>query len=108
VSGPVALADPLGVRTIHVETARDMLRQVEAALPADIFIGVAAVADWRLAETAPAKIKKDPQQTACLTLVENPDILAVIGRRAKDRPAMVVGFAAESESSWKTRSQTHR
>ena len=74
-----------------------MLKHVEAALPADIFISVAAVADWRVAETAPAKIKKDPQQTACLTLVENPDILAAIGRRAKDRPAMVVGFAAESE-----------
>ena len=97
VSGPVPLADPLGVRTIPVETARDMLRHVEAALPADIFISVAAVADWRVAETAPAKIKKDAQQTACLTLVGNPDILATIGRRAKDRPAMVVGFAAESE-----------
>jgi phosphopantothenoylcysteine decarboxylase/phosphopantothenate--cysteine ligase len=97
VSGPVALADPLGVRTIHVETARDMLRHVEAVLPADIFIGVAAVADWRAAETAPAKIKKDPKQAACLTLVENPDIVAAIGQRSKDRPAMVVGFAAESE-----------
>ncbi len=97
VSGPVALADPLGVRTTHVETAQDMLRQVEAALPADIFIGAAAVADWRLAETASAKIKKGPNQAACLTLVENPDILAAMGRRSKDRPAMVVGFAAESE-----------
>ncbi|MGH6843661.1 MAG: bifunctional phosphopantothenoylcysteine decarboxylase/phosphopantothenate--cysteine ligase CoaBC [Methylocella sp.] len=97
VSGPVKLADPLGVRTIHVETAREMLRQVEAALPADIFIGVAAVADWRVAEIAAAKIKKDPKQNACLTLVENPDILAAMGRRSKDRPAVVVGFAAESE-----------
>jgi phosphopantothenoylcysteine decarboxylase / phosphopantothenate---cysteine ligase len=97
VSGPVALADPSDIRTIHVETARDMLRQVEAALPVDLFIGVAAVADWRVAETAPAKIKKDPNQTACLALVENPDILAAIGRRSKDRPALVVGFAAESE-----------
>jgi phosphopantothenoylcysteine decarboxylase / phosphopantothenate---cysteine ligase len=97
VSGPVALADPLGVRTIHVETARDMLRHVEAALPVDIFIGVAAVADWRAAETAPEKIKKDPKQPLCLTLVENPDILAAMGRRSKDRPALVVGFAAESE-----------
>jgi phosphopantothenoylcysteine decarboxylase / phosphopantothenate---cysteine ligase len=97
VSGPVALADPSGVRTIHVETARDMLRQVEMALPADIFMGVAAVADWRLAETAPAKIKKDPKGTACLTLSENPDILAAIGRRSKDRPALVIGFAAETE-----------
>ncbi|MGH6842287.1 MAG: phosphopantothenoylcysteine decarboxylase, partial [Methylocella sp.] len=97
VTGPVALADPLGVRTIHVETAREMVKQVEAALPVDIFVGVAAVADWRVAETAPAKIKKDPQQPPCLTLVENPDILAAIGGRSKDRPALVVGFAAESE-----------
>jgi phosphopantothenoylcysteine decarboxylase/phosphopantothenate--cysteine ligase len=97
VSGPVALADPSGVRTIHVETARGMLKQVEAALPADIFISVAAVADWRMAETAPAKIKKDPKGTACLTLTENPDILAAVGRRSKDRPALVIGFAAETE-----------
>ncbi|MGH6852215.1 MAG: bifunctional phosphopantothenoylcysteine decarboxylase/phosphopantothenate--cysteine ligase CoaBC, partial [Methylocella sp.] len=97
VSGPVALADPTGVRTIHVETAQEMVKQVEAALPADIFIGVAAVADWRVAETAPEKIKKDASQAACLTLVENPDILAAMGRRSKDRPALVVGFAAESE-----------
>src|SRR5438105_5590810 len=96
-SGPVNLADPLGVKTVPVETAREMLRQVEAALPVDIFIGVAAVADWRVVETAPAKIKKDPKQTTGLTLTENPDILAAIGRRSKDRPAMVVGFAAESE-----------
>jgi phosphopantothenoylcysteine decarboxylase/phosphopantothenate--cysteine ligase len=97
ISGPVALPDPLGVKTLHVETARDMLREVEAALPADIFIGVAAVADWRVAETAPEKIKKDPQRSACLTLVENPDILAAVAQRAKGRPALVVGFAAESE-----------
>ena len=97
VSGPVTLADPSGVRTLHVETARDMLRQVEAALPADIFIGVAAVADWRAAETALVKIKKVPKQTTGLTLAENPDILAAIGRRSKDRPALVIGFAAESD-----------
>ena len=97
ISGPVAQADPVGVKTFHVETARDMLREVEAALPADIFIGVAAVADWRVAEAAHTKIKKDANKTPCLTLVENPDILAAIGRRAKERPALVVGFAAESE-----------
>jgi phosphopantothenoylcysteine decarboxylase/phosphopantothenate--cysteine ligase len=97
VAGPVALADPCGVRTIHVETAGEMLRQVEAALPADIFIGVAAVADWRAAETATMKIKKEPKETIGLTLTENPDILAAIGRRSKDRPALVIGFAAESE-----------
>ncbi len=97
ISGPVALADPLGVTTLHVETARDMLRQVEAALPADIFICVAAVADWRVAETSASKIKKDPKKTPSLTLLENPDILAQIGRRSVGRPALVVGFAAESE-----------
>jgi phosphopantothenoylcysteine decarboxylase/phosphopantothenate--cysteine ligase len=97
ISGPVALADPWGVSTRHVETAQEMLKQVEAALPADIFIGVAAVADWRVAKTALEKIKKHPKQTPALTLVENPDILAAIGRRSKDRPALVVGFAAESE-----------
>jgi len=97
ISGPVALADPLGVKTLHVETARDMLREVETALPADIFIGVAAVADWHVAKTAHTKIKKNPKQTPCLTLVENPDILAAVGQRSKGRPALVVGFAAESE-----------
>ncbi len=97
VSGPVALADPLGVKTIHVESAQNMLRQVEAALPADIYIGVAAVADWRAAETAAAKIKKDSKRTVGLKLVENPDILATVGQISKDRPALVVGFAAESE-----------
>jgi phosphopantothenoylcysteine decarboxylase / phosphopantothenate---cysteine ligase len=97
ISGPVALADPLGVKTLHVETARDMLREVETALPADIFIGVAAVADWRVAETARAKIKKDTEHPARLTLVENSDILAAVGQRSKGRPALVVGFVAESE-----------
>jgi phosphopantothenoylcysteine decarboxylase / phosphopantothenate---cysteine ligase len=98
IAGPVALADPPGIKTVHVDTARDMLREVEAALPADIFISVAAVADWRVAKTALEKIKKDAKQAPCLTLVENPDILAAVGRRSKDRPALVVGFAAESEN----------
>jgi phosphopantothenoylcysteine decarboxylase / phosphopantothenate---cysteine ligase len=97
VSGPVALADPLGVRTVHVETAMDMLREVEAALPAEIFVGVAAVADWRVVETSPVKLKKQPKQSVSLTLVENPDILAAVGRRSKSRPALVAGFAAESD-----------
>ncbi len=97
VSGPVALADPLGITTIHVETARDMLREVEAALPADIFIGVAAVADWRAAEISAAKIKKSPNLPHSLALLENPDILASIGRRSNGRPSLVAGFAAETE-----------
>lgn len=98
ISGPVALADPPGIKTVHVETAQDMLREAEAALPADMFIGVAAVADWHVAEQTAGKIKKKPDWTPVLTLVENPDILASIGRRVKDRPALVIGFAAESEN----------
>jgi len=94
ISGPVALADPLGVKTLHVETTRDMLREVETALPSDIFIGVAAVADWHVAKTAHTKIKKNPKQTPCLTLVENPDILATISKAGPRRPKLVVGFAA--------------
>ncbi|WP_036262620.1 bifunctional phosphopantothenoylcysteine decarboxylase/phosphopantothenate--cysteine ligase CoaBC [Methylocapsa aurea] len=97
VTGPVALQDPLGIETIHVETARDMLKAVEAALPADIFIAAAAVADWRAAETAPQKIKKGPKSAAALALVENPDILEIIAKRATGRPALVIGFAAETE-----------
>jgi phosphopantothenoylcysteine decarboxylase/phosphopantothenate--cysteine ligase len=97
VSGPVALADPPGVTTIHVETAEDMLQAVEAALPADIFIGAAAVADWRTSEAAPEKLKKGGAATQTLTLIENPDILAAVARLKQDRPALVVGFAAETE-----------
>jgi phosphopantothenoylcysteine decarboxylase / phosphopantothenate---cysteine ligase len=97
ISGPVTLADPMGVTTIHIETARDMLSEVEAALPADIFIGVAAVADWRAAEVSSSKVKKNSNQVHSLALVENPDILAAVGRRADGRPSLVVGFAAETE-----------
>ena len=96
VSGPVTLPDPPGVETRHVETAREMLAAVEAALPADIFIGAAAVADWRV-ETAPDKIKKQQGGGApTLILVENPDILARVAARETERPALVVGFAAET------------
>jgi phosphopantothenoylcysteine decarboxylase/phosphopantothenate--cysteine ligase len=97
VSGPVGLQDPLGVETIHVETAREMLRAVEAALPADIFIAAAAVADWRPAEPEAQKIKKNGESVPSLSLVENPDILATIAARSAARPALVVGFAAETE-----------
>ncbi len=97
VTGPVALADPPGVKTIHVETAREMLRAVEAALPADVFIAAAAVSDWRAATAAGEKIKKGANGAPALTLVENPDILAAIAGRSPGRPALVVGFAAETE-----------
>jgi phosphopantothenoylcysteine decarboxylase/phosphopantothenate--cysteine ligase len=95
VSGPVAIADPPGARTVHVETAREMLQAVEAELPADAAVFCAAVADWRV-EGAAQKIKKGPGGPPALVLVENPDILATIGRHAK-RPRLVVGFAAETE-----------
>ena len=98
VTGPVALADPVGVGTTHVETAREMLAAVESALPADGAVFVAAVADWRVDGVAGEKIKKRPGESAApsLSMVENPDILATVGHHAQ-RPAIVVGFAAETQ-----------
>jgi phosphopantothenoylcysteine decarboxylase/phosphopantothenate--cysteine ligase len=97
VSGPVALPDPAGVTTIHVDSARDMLAAVEQALPADIGVFAAAVADWRVANAGEQKIKKRDGALPNLSLAENPDILATIARRAEGRPALMVGFAAETE-----------
>ena len=96
VSGPVTVPDPAGVQTIHVETARQMLEAVEAALPADIFIGAAAVADWRVGAALVEKLKKGASGPPTLGLVENPDILATVASHAR-RPRLVVGFAAETE-----------
>ncbi len=99
VAGPGALPDPPGIDVVHVETARRMLGAVEAALPADIAIFAAAVADWRMAETAQEKIKKGAKGGApTLALVENPDILKAVASRAANRPPLVIGFAAETES----------
>jgi phosphopantothenoylcysteine decarboxylase/phosphopantothenate--cysteine ligase len=98
VSGPVTLADPAGVTTVRVETAREMLEAVETALPVDVAVMAAAVADWRVAAEAAEKIKKGPDGAPSLAFVENPDILATIGRHATLRPRLVVGFAAETES----------
>ena len=95
VSGPTALAAPAGVRRVDVETAREMLQACEQALPADAAVFVAAVADWRPAETADRKAKK-AEKGAALALVENPDILATIARPGPSRPGLVVGFAAET------------
>ena len=98
VSGPVAIADPDGVEIIHVETARDMRDAALAALPADVAIMAAAVADWRVARESHGKIKKDGSGKAgALELVENPDILATIGKHETLRPGLVVGFAAETD-----------
>ena len=95
VSGPTCLPPPAGVDVVPVETARQMLEAVERALPADMAIFAAAVADWRVAEAANAKLKKTGDAAPTLTLVENPDILATIARHEK-RPNLLVGFAAET------------
>jgi phosphopantothenoylcysteine decarboxylase / phosphopantothenate---cysteine ligase len=97
ISGPVELNDPAGVTVSHVESAREMLHRVEAALPADIAIFAAAVADWRVASEGVQKLKKTPAGMPPLQLVENPDILAAISKLSDKRPPLVIGFAAETE-----------
>src|SRR6185437_2324812 len=99
ISGPVQVADPHGVKIVKVESAREMLDAVERALPADVAIFAAAVADWRVANAAQQKLKKQPgKSTPELPLVENPDILATIAKRKSQRPNLVIGFAAETEN----------
>ncbi len=97
IAGPSALPDPQGVRVIHVETAQTMLEAAEAALPVDIAVFSAAVADWRAASVQPEKIKKGASAPQ-LRLVENPDILKTISKRVENRPLLVIGFAAETEN----------
>jgi phosphopantothenoylcysteine decarboxylase/phosphopantothenate--cysteine ligase len=98
ISGPVALPDPQGVTVVKVETAHEMLAATLAALPADIAICAAAVADWRAAEEATQKLKKQNQVEAELKLALNPDILATIAKPGPKRPRLVIGFAAETEN----------
>lgn len=96
VAGPVDIADPAGVTAVHVETARQMQAAVEAALPVDVAVMVAAVADWRTADSAERKIKKQPGgEPPVLRMTENPDILHGVGHHPA-RPALVIGFAAET------------
>ena len=97
ISGPVNLAAPEGMRLVPVQTAREMLEGVRAALPADMAIFAAAVADWRVKNVANTKLKKGEGGPPVLELEENPDILATIARSSK-RPPLVVGFAAETEN----------
>ena len=97
VSGPTQLADPPGVSMRHVTTAREMMAACDAALPVDIAVCAAAVADWRAATETDAKIKKKGAPPA-LQLVENPDILATLSTAGTRRPRLVVGFAAETEA----------
>ncbi len=98
IAGPVDLGDPAGVTVKHVESAREMLHRVEAALPADIAIFAAAVADWRVANEGEQKLKKTAAGMPPLQLVENPDILATIAKLQDRRPGLVIGFAAETEN----------
>ncbi|MBL3595559.1 bifunctional phosphopantothenoylcysteine decarboxylase/phosphopantothenate--cysteine ligase CoaBC [Rhodovulum sulfidophilum] len=97
VTGPASVPPPAGVDLVRVETAREMLAAVEAALPADAAVFAAAVADWHVANAADRKMKKDGSGRAPdLDFAENPDILARIAGRAEGRPRLVVGFAAET------------
>ncbi len=97
VSGPTHEPAPSGVQIVPVETAVEMLAACEAALPVDVAVMAAAVADWRAERVAGHKLKKDGGGPPLLRLAENPDILARIAQRANDRPALVVGFAAETD-----------
>jgi phosphopantothenoylcysteine decarboxylase/phosphopantothenate--cysteine ligase len=97
IAGPVHLVTPPGVIRIDVETALEMQAEVEKALPADIAIMVAAVADWRPADTASQKIKKDGSAPVPLNVTENPDILAGLAKHAQ-RPGLLIGFAAETQN----------
>ncbi|MBX9945929.1 MAG: bifunctional phosphopantothenoylcysteine decarboxylase/phosphopantothenate--cysteine ligase CoaBC [Reyranella sp.] len=98
VSGPVAVGDPAGLRTVHVESADQMLAACLAAGRVDVAVCAAAVADWKAAKPAGAKIKKKTgTQPPAIELTPNPDILATLSKPGPGRPALVVGFAAETE-----------
>ncbi len=97
ISGPTALPGPVGLKTIRIETAEEMLREVLEALPADIAICAAAVSDYRPAKIATQKLKKDGENGLTLKLEQNPDILKTLSN-SPDRPALVIGFAAETEN----------
>ncbi|HTU53810.1 MAG TPA: bifunctional phosphopantothenoylcysteine decarboxylase/phosphopantothenate--cysteine ligase CoaBC [Acetobacteraceae bacterium] len=98
VSGPVALPDPPGIVVRHVETGAEMLAACRSALPADIAVCAAAVADWRVKDAAPHKIKKQPGAAPpSLALAPNPDILATLAAPGPARPRLVIGFAAETD-----------
>jgi phosphopantothenoylcysteine decarboxylase/phosphopantothenate--cysteine ligase len=97
VSGPTAEPDPPGVTVRHVETAEEMLEACRTALPADVAVCAAAVADWRVASPATRKLKKGKSGSPTIELVPNPDILATLSAPGKARPQLVIGFAAETE-----------
>ena len=98
VSGPTQEPTPAGVKLVAVETAAEMLSACEAALPVDVAVMAAAVADWRVETAAEHKLKKDGGGPPVLRLAENPDILSRVAQRGNDRPALVIGFAAETDN----------
>ncbi len=97
VSGPTQLTNPPGVSVVAIESARQMLEACKAALPVDVAVCAAAVADWRVDTAAGNKLKKKGGKPPALELVENPDILAALAAAGNARPRLVVGFAAETE-----------
>ncbi len=98
VSGPTNLPDPAGVDVVHIETAQQMLDACQAALPADVAVCAAAVADWRVATPAGEKVKKTKGELPTLNMAENPDVLATLSAAGNARPQLVIGFAAETEN----------
>ena len=98
VTGPVREPHPPGVAAVEIESAREMLEACRAALPVDVAVCAAAVADWRPADAAPRKIKKSGDRPPTLRLVENPDVLAALAAPGNMRPRLVIGFAAETEA----------
>jgi phosphopantothenoylcysteine decarboxylase/phosphopantothenate--cysteine ligase len=98
ISGPVALKDPCNIKTIHIETAKEMLEACQSALPSDIAICAAAVSDWRPEKPYSSKIKKRDQSAPDIQLTENPDILKTLATHKQNRPSLVIGFAAETEN----------
>ena len=98
VTGPTHQIDPPGVSVVHIESARDMLDACKGALPADVAVCAAAVSDWRPDAARDSKIKKTGGPIPALNLVENPDILASLARPDNARPALLIGFAAETEN----------
>ena len=97
ISGPTHIELPLGATIKRVESANEMFTEVKKSLPADAFVMVAAVADWKTKEFSKSKIKKNSDKELVLKLIKNPDILEYVSKLTKDRPKLVVGFAAETE-----------
>ena len=97
VTGPAEVAPPEGVKVVPVQTAQEMMQAVDAALPADAAVFAAAVADWHVQGAGDRKLKKSKDGLPSLTFAENPDILKTISQRNEGRPALVVGFAAETD-----------